>query len=438
MSQRNRSTGPVQLAGISLIAALCLLAAYRTWRGNEERPQVKKIRHNLSVQLIQQYAAVPGKLIEATEAGDRTRTYRCSAEDAAVAVVRVTDSVPGFVPTTLFGTPKDPEGHQYFVNPSAYGNLYFLTIVRGFSKRPKSISIPVRIYVGALRSEPDATFSIAITQIAEPIRVVFPPSPTQTRALAKFAKAEAINGGVYVTMKAKTAKPGFYAPQVLSTSFCPSQQVGSPTYQPDAVKARIDEYRTDATEYTLIYKNAQVHDFDGKRVLVLPTAQTVGKIAGADASVDALPATKYHSGHLAHSLGFVSVRVPELPVSPSALYKPRASLVRMSPSPEQMGLDFVQLQVPAMEFTEMVKARAGALKWSPEVIPEIKLVFKIMTDTKVGSRVVVLPVSRATKQPKPSPRIGVLAGPGGGGGPRLSMGGAVPAANPMLRNLPHH
>lgn len=455
MSKSNPKPQTLGVLFLGLMACLAVVKTLRDSRESESAETVKPVHHQYRVDLIAETEATPGKVIRAKSPGAAQPEYRCSPQDAAVAIVYVTDSspTPGS-PTIEIGPAKDPEGHIYSTASHYFDRLIFVTIVKGFSKAPKSITFPVSvtepqqfnstITANYKRPKPNIVVPITVKKIVPPRQYVSVPSANEAKEAEKTAIAEYVESAKSLQVKVKEkAPPGFYAQAlIVATSFSPEHSINISSEtdgEQDAVKVRLTQYRRHSTQAVLTYNNAEIRTVNGIRLLVLPSGQTIGRLLGLDAFIKPLTESSFSLNRLKHSFGILAVRLP-IAVGQHLPEQRHIESIDVSPSVDSMGLDWVQLSIDSLAYSTYLKP-AGATKPSAmTVIPKLTLTIHLTNDVEVSSKDLTLPVHHVKDDPilfppqRGGPNLGVAGaptptGPGGGAGAFGAPTGA-PRAKP--------
>jgi len=398
------------LAVIGVAAVVRNLGRFAKDPGYVRPPEGPKFQ----LDVLAQEAAVPGKIIHAKLEGKDLLNYTCTDQDAAIAVFTMRDlqthaeSVPHVVSTL------DPEGHGYSTRIISEKGISILIVRAGFSKRPSSIEV-------ILNQDRDYAVyrqqgGIKFTKIAEPRRVLSPPSPKDAAENEKFAKAtvDDATGQLHIRPGAKYYSRGERVTvHVVGTSYSNSPlefAVGPEaiTYfgaGNDAVKVRLDRYRYEDTITTLTYKNASIVQRGGQIVLLLPSEQEVGSILGipailANLSIPRKGATVKKPGPPRGEIRLTFDPTSQRSTLSAAGNPPtELRLERVLPSLEQLGLETVRVMVignntelAGFDTTLKSSLRVGTPALS--TIPEFKLMIRVSKPTKVSSKTVVLPVHR--------------------------------------------
>lgn len=390
-----------QVVGFLLLGVIVLFALFKAFRFEFTRPGDGAVAHHYSIRLLAQYAAEPGKTIHITRSGLPPVEYVCSTLDAAVGVVQVADSAHGLKRTTdpiplNCGPAVDSEGHHYEVSAlGGQGNIYFVKIARGFAIAPNSIQ--VWLFVGQVRQIP-SPWSVKLAQIAPPTRVVSPPSRTESVAADRIALAETVGGRstVYVRVVHKQSPSETYNTKVLATSFCPGPSDGQGSYEPDAVEVQIDAKKRETHEMVLTYRNAKVAQIGGNRMLVLPSDQVVGTLGGCQIIARRVDPVEYNIHSLSHSLAVVNLVLSASGKAPSGQF---VRCLSVSPSPEALGLSYMQIVMATMGSSQTIAAGHAQPANLISEIPELKLWCEVEQWDRVSSRTLRLAVRHVANDP---------------------------------------
>lgn len=390
-----------QAIGFVILGVLIVFAALKAWRAGSTRSASPAFAHHYSVKLLAQFAAEPGKIIRITNQGLLPIEYTCQPDDAAVGVVQVADSAPGSNSATdsialNCGPAVDSERNHYEVTAlQGQGNIYFVKIRRGFAVAPEAI----RVTLSAGPAEDFPTpLSVTISQIASPKRVLSPPSRAASAAADRIAIAETVarHTGVFVRLSQKQSPSETYDASVLATSFCPGPPEGWASYHPDAAEVLIVYKKRETHDFVLAYRNAKVVQISGNRMLVLPTDQVVGVFAGRQIILRKVDQALYNIHSLSHSLALINLVEGTTSAQP-----PGASFrcLSISPSPESMGLSYVQVVMNTLGSSQIIEAGRPAPANLITHIPELKLRCRAEQWDNVGSRKLTLAVRHVADDP---------------------------------------
>jgi len=419
MSKTQLKPLPIVILGVGLVAFFAILKFTVEGLGRAKGEADKPVHHQYRVDLISQEEAQPGKIVRATIDGLTQHDYKCSSQDASVAVVYVTDSVPGFVPNITVGQAKDPAGNRYATNLHLFNNLAFVTIYKGFSNIPKSITLPMQVS--------GVVFPITVTKIAPPERAFEPPSALEVKEAEKKVVAEYVEAhkGIFLRVT-KDPAHGFYrGARILASDFCPETDwEGTGPWQqqtssiPSWVKVQVARYRMNGGLTTLTYKNAQVRIINGKRVLLFPSKQNIGKLHGWNAFVNSLTESAYRDVKLKHSVGVIAIHFPELDNGQHSIGTFEARSVSLIPNVEDLGLDWVEVNMDNLRIRLRIEAKHASQVGHSLTIPELKIRFDQAQSVKVASQILIVPVHRVKNDPKLfgaqpviSPSASVTSGP---------------------------
>jgi hypothetical protein len=311
---------------------------------------------------------------------------------------------------------KDLDGNTYEVSFESRGDVNLIALKRGFPKKPKAVTVTLQNV--AFRQ--GNRYAIPITRIADPQRVVWPPSPSVAASVDKVVRISAYGDTGQVMTETVEPLPPMeidhayltalsYSPLELDSSGFPSFRQTAYEKSIDAAKVRVDRIRSVVSNTTFTYKNAKVVLANGKHFVWLPTPQRVGSIAGYTVSMgNHLPYEKEAS--LAKSSGNdqeIDIRFSDKPVAktgPFVNIDPELrritwsgnglslDVLSVSPGVEAMGLDSLKLGLVGAKFVgsnpfKTIPARRGSGISAMTTIPELRIRIQATTQAIVSSRV---------------------------------------------------
>lgn len=247
---------------------------------------------DIQIDMLLQVAATPGRVIQASQGDKQLFTYKCSDDDAAVAVFMARGKATGKDGVVEVADAKDPDGNLYCARLQAIGSVNVLVLKRGFAKRPDFVTVKVK----SLYIQKQWQSSIRFHNISEPQRVLPPATPAQTLEGERIIHVKALDdSGDLLVHLAPLPSGAFAATSLLALSYAQVENPGlnlgaaefyesamTPYYSRsvDSAKLHIDVFKPVSTVTTLNYKKARIVQANGKNFLWLPTLQHVGLLGG--------------------------------------------------------------------------------------------------------------------------------------------------------------
>lgn len=388
----------VVVAVVFIVAAIC---AFR-FIG----PRILGRSKELKATLVAQEEGHDGKLVEVRDGGRVVASYRCTANDAAVAVVSVQD---GDDQDRLVwydaGAATDPGGNEYALLSNRVGHFFFFTLLRGFGITPKSVVAKghFEVVVPLARQQPDEVkpyegkgFTFTFTKIAAPQRFLTAPTG---KALAEAEKVAVAN----YDPGSNTVRLSFPSNQhptanIVGASFCTGdvlrmlQPPKNVIYkQTGVVKVRFMDWRSHQTNpWFVSYRNAKVVTKNGRRQIVFPTSQDIGQIEDGQAHIESTPERSISFKPAKEQVGDVHISIND--GARNGFDQPKLTLLSMTPSVEEMGLDAVNLLVEKYRFNQRVLAKPNFKGHLATTIPQLTFQFQLTHTESAGSRDLILPV----------------------------------------------
>ena len=353
----------------------------------------KGLVHKFTFQVLSEQAAVPGKVIRASSGGRELASYTCSPDDAAVALVYVTDSNKTSMIGYATGPAVDSQGRHYTTSFKATDAFCFVSILKGYATAGAAVSVPLRVYsVRPITSATPVIHQIVFTHLPPPTRVISPPTGALLAVNESIgvAKTYGDSGEVVVDFKNKVLADY----EVKQLSYSPHGVGRQYAANSDAVKIQYSPYTNQESQTTLIYKGAKIVSQNNCNLLVLPTTQEVGNICGRVATIGARLGEIDQGLQLTHSTGAISVSLGPTPIQPnSAGFVLVGDIDCSSISPNLQALGLERLDVGfvgkhVQQFHEKSPDR------NPKVttIPELKLVVRFKSRLYSAAKQLLLPL----------------------------------------------
>ena len=399
------------LAGGSLSACLLLCSCSRVPGGS-----LGSNDPNFQVDVLHQEAAVPGRVVRATQGGKELLSYTCKEDDAAVVMFTMRDLVHGANVSTKLLSAKDQSKHQYLAEVVSQADVKLLVLKRGFAVRPKSVTIEL----GNGNPQSQIKSTIQVTAIAEPKRVVAAVSPARVAVEESRIQAYADDSSGVIELRGKRSQlPTEYdRATFLGLSFSPWDhgERGSLRSLPilyerstDWVKVRVDRYRTSSLDTTLVCHGLKLVQVNGKKMIQVPERQLVGKIRDQNVFLEptltpvsgAMPALTDAGAQtlvIRFNVG-AAVRRTSAP-GQRRRNGPPVTIRSIDPSVRLLGIERLKLAIddtgreradePEMAWTFTSRPRGRSISEGP--IGEFKIMITTTTVTRITSDIFVLPV----------------------------------------------
>ena len=390
----------LQSVGVGIVAVVAIVVFAKTVGAYIRSKPTQLLNRRYHITLLSDEEGSPGKVIRAIRDGRVIGSYTCTNQDAEVAWL-YDDDATSLDHSDIVLTSYDSRGIPFPSLKHQVGHAIRITVPRGYSTRPDSLSIPVLEGVSTPKFMPK-TKNIKLTHFAVPVRCLMNPTPVQepiSRSILT-AKAEQLSNGCSYMNYQPAHRHEFLHMTILSSTYCPEgSQIPDLYYygsQTEAVKMRVDRYElVDKVTY-LVYRNAQIVTINGNRTLRLPTTQIVGLIGDATAIVEKLNPIASKKTHDAHSIGELLVRLRRVR-HPEVKYSPIASFASLDPDIDSLGLDLLRFRLVDFGFGEDLLPHIPVKSASMGTIPEIKIGIKITTPVRISTNTIVVPIEH-TKQ----------------------------------------
>ena len=395
------STPRPQTVIIAIVFIVAAVGAYRIIG-----PRILGRSKELKATLVAQEEGHDGKLVEVRDGGRVVASYRCTAIDAAVAVVSVQDEDDqDRLVWYDAGAATDPGGNEYAVQGNRVGHFYFFTLMRGFGITPKSVVAKghFEAVVPLARQEPDQPkpyqgklFAFTFTKIAAPQRILTAPTGQALVEAEKVAVANYDPGSNTVRLAFPTNQHA--TANIVGASFCTDdvlrmlQPPKNVIYkQTEAVRVRFMDWRSrPSTPWIVSYKNAKVVTKNGRKQIVFPTSQDIGDVEDGKAHIEMVPERAINFKPTKQQISDIHISV--IGGKPDFSEIPKLTLSSMTPSVEEMGLDAVNLLVEKYRFNKQVLAKPHFKGHVATSIPQLTFQFLVTHTESTGSRDLVLPV----------------------------------------------
>jgi hypothetical protein len=353
-----------------------------------------------------------GKLVDVREGSRVVASYRCSEEDAAIAVVSVDDRNNedriGWFPS---GEPTDANGNEYVVLAHPVGHFLFFTLLRSYGVAPKSVIAKGRFAVFHPHSAPDPNpsnlpqgkeYSVSFTKLAAPKRILTPPTGNALIEAEKSAVAKYDPGTNTIQLEFPTKQHP--TASVMATSFCPDgafrmlQPPRNTVFRDaDAVKIRFQDWRSrQSTPWTVSYRNAKIVTKNGRRQLVFPSSQDIGTVEDGQAHIEMETDRAISFKPAKRQISDVHISING--GTKNFIERPKLTLLSMTPSVEEMGLDAINLLVEKYAFNQQVLAKPNFKGHLATTIPQLTFRFQLTHTERVGSQDIILPVHHPEKK----------------------------------------
>jgi len=398
-----------------IVAIVAILIFVNSLRGSPTPNAVRMPSQHFDITLLADEAASPGKTIKAVKDGRILGSYTCSAQDASVAWLYdngATKLDQGLIDqSAMFAVggaqAADESGRPFPFSHVQVGPVVRLVFPRGYAKQPASILF--KVFDGRFDHEAkNETKIIKLTHFALPIRSISAPSPSE----AKASESDAI--AICETQPNGKLAHEIVDVQVVSSSYCPegSEVPNATEYatDTDAVKVRVDRYKSVESITTLIYKDAQIADVNGVRTLRFPTTQDIGYVLDAKAWIQKLLPISNQRSSRSSATGDLLVRL-DRKQHLETRFSPKASLASIFPPIAALGLNRIRFRIGDTGYGEDQTSRTKPNQSFTSTVPELKIGIRVTTPVKISSHILILPVHHIKAIPRKRKRtlIGIPA-----------------------------
>ena len=370
-----------------------------------------KHRGRFRIDLITTVAGSQGKILKINDNKGGVAEYPCGPADAAVAVLSVSNDLQGSAIRLEAQTGKDENGSRYSVGLHKVSSFFFVTVHKGFSHIPRSVT--VKLWVYAMKDErvqSYTSYNLTFKQFALPVRTVVPLTGPDLIEAEKHAYAEyVLDRQDLIVNIPPTERSGY---EVLAKSFQSNENmkialdenpVAQSVYddQSDAVMVSLRSSKPTESTWNLTYRGAEVRVVEGRRFLWFPKTESSGLLNHEKSSIQETSANWNGIKMKNRSDGEIKINV-----APSGQFRSPldvVSLDRISPSLEEIGLSSVGIDIPSLGF-HLSKRSAPNLKLGTmKKIPKLTLQFTVKGMRTIPGATYRLPVHRVQSSQTPLP-----------------------------------
>ena len=360
----------------------------------------KNVERHLHVDLILTAEAVPGKVLRVGSKRGATVEYTCTSADAAVAVLAATSDLGQPTIRVNAGIGTDENGSRFSTGVHTVGDFTFVTIHKGYSHIPRTVSVPLTFVALKDNYSRAATgFLLEFKKFALPVRAISAPSGVALIQAEKHVYAQYIEDKRTLLIKTPGSKNLSY--RILARSFESEENLKLATVespftlgvyddQSDALEVQLETQKVTKKIVEVTYKDAEVRTIRGLRVLWFPTTEQTGMINGEMSSIQQTDPASPSITLLNRSKGEVSIDLD--PSLHARAQKSDVVLVKISPSLDEMGLDSLGVDIKSLGFHEVKKARGNLKRPHLDHIPTLTLQFAIVGFDKVPGPIYTIPV----------------------------------------------
>ena len=391
-----KSSVALQTIAVAIMAIAAVIVLIKQLKGDDVTAPAPIRERAYKLRLLSQEAASDGKVVSAIKDGKVIGGYKCTAQDAAVAWL-FDDGATKYSQIEVLPTITDGSRQYHNFGWFTDGPLMRVVFPRGYRSKPKSVAITFRP-----PGRYGASQAFQMTHFADPTRFLQAPKNAQPSGPDPDVSAQCTvtpDGSMSIhvdsihpsiqEMALRREKLQYH---VLCSSFCPPGPQ-SPYFEfgneSDAIQIIVNRYREVDSVVTLIYKNAQIESVNGVRLLRLPTTQDVGTILGNKATVQKLLPFPSTQRNQSKSEGDMIIRLDRKSQILAWEY-PRAEIIGISPTVDQLGLDILKFRIADTYSTTLRSTKKSAT--GAFVIPELKIFVRITDWKRLGSENLVLPV----------------------------------------------
>lgn len=370
-----------------------------------------KIKGRFRIDLITTVAGTQGKILKINDDKGGVAEYPCGPADAAVAVLSVSNDLKGSAIRLEAQTGQDENGSRYSIGLHKVSSFFFVTVHKGFSRIPRSVTAKIWIY--AIKDErvlSHTSYSLTFKQFALPVRTVVPLTGPGLIEAEKHAYAEYVLDRQDLIVNIPPTEQSGY--EVLAKSFQSNENmkialdenpVAQSVYndQSDAVLVALRSSRPTESTWHLTYHDAEIRDVEGRRFLWFPKTESSGLINHEKSSIQETSANWNGIKMKNRTSGEIKINVAQRGPFRSPLDV--VSLDKVSPSLEEMGLNSVDIDIPSLGFHLSKRSALSSKPGAKNKIPKLTLQFTVRGVRTIPGATYPLPVHRVQSSQSPLP-----------------------------------